>query len=656
MRIPTTLKQYKCSFKINAKAKGEGSTKDTTLYDLFTAVTNNEVTKKLTAHVRKKYKEVGSGKEVDKLKEGLMACYPCAQFEGSGTRYNTLIAFSGIYVADVEQTTLGALKKDRHVLAYHKSSTAKGYAVYFKVPNLGSYSDERKETFKRIGKSILSYLTTRYGLKVDPLVDATRARYIAHDSQLFINTKSVEFPYNKEVSKEMRYADLITYVGEANARGVAKEVVLDKLNISLFKKSTSIKSQKDIEEAVNKIYTTYADQHNTSKDKEDFYPELKEYLCNKYKVFFNTIEEDFTAEINNQTINDYDKLLSLIQADVVTSFKRHISKETLNSMLVAYCTTEYNPFINYFESLPSGKGQISKLAKCFTVDISNKLFQGMLTKWLVQSVKCLLEPDFVNRYCFVLYGGQQIGKSTFARWLAVKPEWYTEEQLAFGDKDSRLLICRKWIANLEELNKDYNKRDVNELKALISSASVNVRESYGRKARTRNRICSFLGSTNKEKFLVDVDNTRWLVFRVLKIDWRYKQRVDINKLWAEVYALYKANYNYAFDEEETSYQQLINDTHVYIDREEDVLLSHYRQDEKSSPDNFISTLQLYEDLSYKYDRLDARKFYAAMYKLFGKSVQRRVQGKPQRGHYLIKVEEERPTQMKVSNNTKQKVK
>lgn len=641
------LEQYACSYKQKAKAKGTGSTTNTTLAGVFKTVTTDGYTKTLTTRIRDAYAKHGSSDIVDALKQQLTAAYPCARFKPEGTRYNTLIAFSGIYVADVEQTDVGQLFKDKYVLAAHKSSTAKGYAVYFKIENLGTYSDEKKETFKRIGRALLAYITTRYGLKVDPLIDATRARFIAHDSSLYLNLKAQQFPSPAAKATEpptvMRYADLVTYVGECNARGVGKDVVLQKLHVRMFPKSTTIKSAADIQAVVDKLYSAYSDQHGTAKgNREEFYPELKEYLLTTYKLYYNVIEEDYHVTIGGSVINDYDKILSLIQADIVTTFKKHVGKETLNSMLVAYCTTEYNPYEQYFASLPSVSSKhndsIHKLAKCFTIDTDVRLFESILTKWLVQSIKCLLEPDFVNRYCFVFFGGERIGKSTFAQWLSVKPEWYTEEQLAFGDKDSRLLICRKWIANLEELSKDYNRRDINELKALISASSVSSREAYGRKARTRPRICSFIGSTNNEKLLVDTGNTRWLIFHVLKIDWRYKQRVDVNELWAEVYSLYKAGYDYTLSEEETTFQQLINETHRYTNYEEDILADNYMLDDQCREENFISSRTLFDDLSIQYERIHVGKFYTALQKLFGQSHQRQVSRQRARGHYLIKID------------------
>ena len=72
---------------------------------------------------------------------------------------------------------------------------------------------------------------------------------------------------------------------------------------------------------------------------------------------------------------------------------------------------------------------------------------------------------------------------------------------------------------------------MNKLKAIISIAVVKERRPYAKNEIEAPRRCNFWGSTNKEEFLTDDTNTRWLCFTIHDIDWEYATSIDIHKAW-----------------------------------------------------------------------------------------------------------------------------
>ena len=91
-----------------------------------------------------------------------------------------------------------------------------------------------------------------------------------------------------------------------------------------------------------------------------------------------------------------------------------------------------------------------------------------------------------------------------------------------------------------------SKSDVNTLKSFISKSSANIRLPYARKAEFLERICSFVGSTNRTDFLTDeTGSIRWLIFEVYSFDFEYSKEIDMDKVWAQAYynAFERKNYN-----------------------------------------------------------------------------------------------------------------
>jgi len=164
----------------------------------------------------------------------------------------------------------------------------------------------------------------------------------------------------------------------------------------------------------------------------------------------------------------------------------------------------------------------------------------------------------------LVHDKQNSGKSTFCRFLCPPAiQNYIAENLSI-DKDSRILLCRNLLINLDELS-TLSKVEINSLKSLFSKDKINERLPYDRRNSILPRRCSFIGSTNQVEFLNDeTGSVRWLCFVIDEIDWNYSSKVNIDLVYAQAYYLFKTGFDYNLsanevkENEEYNRQFLIN--------------------------------------------------------------------------------------------------
>jgi predicted P-loop ATPase len=270
------------------------------------------------------------------------------------------------------------------------------------------------------------------------------------------------------------------------------------------------------------------------------------YIDKRYDIFFNIVSNKFmykekdSAEYQEMNLDNIYRELK----------KTHInySLSDLKSLMKSDFTEKKNVFIEYFQNLPAWDGvdYIEKLSKYITLVESPILkyntkerFEHQFKKMFVRCVACSLEVAF-NKQCFTIVQEEQhTGKTTFLRWLCPPAlQDYYVENIGTG-KDDLIALTENFIVNMDELS-TLTKYDINALKSVISKHRVKVRLPYGERPEILHRRCNFVASTNKVEFLNDeTGNVRWVCFSVERIDWDYMKDIDINKVWAQAYHLFK---------------------------------------------------------------------------------------------------------------------
>jgi predicted P-loop ATPase len=260
--------------------------------------------------------------------------------------------------------------------------------------------------------------------------------------------------------------------------------------------------------------------------------------------------------------------------------------ETVKSLLESQFVPRYDPFIEYFESLPEWKegdpDYIGELATYVKTD-NQEFWASQLKKALVRSVGCSTDR-VINRMVIVLVEeAQKTGKTSFIRWLcppALKKDYYTEEAMDTSKTDSQTMLSDCFMWNFDEMS-TISKQDIGKLKTIISKDIVNARRSYRADAERYPRRVNFWGTTNNDDFLAEGQNTRWICFKIISIDhdynnWKTGKGLDINKIWSQAYALYHAGFNYDLDAKEASIQKEKNVLFQSGSIEKDLILSMYK--------------------------------------------------------------------------------
>lgn len=320
--------------------------------------------------------------------------------------------------------------------------------------------------------------------------------------------------------------------------------------------------------------------YQTGTESKTIFDRALKYLKSKYFLRYNTISLEF--EIRISTVANWSNLnlnslyIELIQAGI------DIPINKLEILVRSHLIEQYNPISEYFESLEvwDGENHIKKLCTYVkTNDDDSFLYHA--EKWFTRAVLCAMEKEKINKHCLVLANTiQNSGKSSFLRFfIPYKLQNYLSEDIGL-DKDSRIKLCKNLIINLDELSV-LAKADINSLKAYISKTHIKERLPYARKSEYLERLCSFVGSTNKTDFLTDESGSvRWIIFEVIeKINFNYSKEIDIEKVWSQAYynAYNRENFNPELTLTDISENEKRNERFTQMTLEQEIVNKFYEE-------------------------------------------------------------------------------
>lgn len=254
----------------------------------------------------------------------------------------------------------------------------------------------------------------------------------------------------------------------------------------------------------------------------------------------------------------------------------------VHSVLESEFVPEFNPFVQYFHSLPEWDGTtdyIGQLTATVQVEGDAALFDTCFRKWLVASVVSLMVKEVTNHEILVLVGRQGCYKTTWlARLLPPELRRYFCVRSNNGrlTKDDNLALSEFALICLEEID-ELRQSELNQLKALVTLPAVNERRAYAHYKENRPHIASFCGTTNHSEFLNDpTGSRRWLPFTVKHIDDPYTHPVDYAGVYAQALSLWKTGFRYWFDEKEIAQVNARNERFETASLETDLVLASFR--------------------------------------------------------------------------------
>jgi len=194
-----------------------------------------------------------------------------------------------------------------------------------------------------------------------------------------------------------------------------------------------------------------------------------------------------------------------------------------------------------------------------------------LPKTLVGAVARVLKPGTKFDTVLLLKGSQGFYKTSFFRELAGEG-LFTSMSLQAYNKDELMICHSKWIIELGECEETLTASKMGKLKAFITQQSDTLRKPYDSRPITLPRQFIIVGTTNKDKFLVDATGNRrfWCVDVNEKIDIEWvKENRDL--IWASAVKAYKDNYHIYLNETEQEMLNAVNKKYQANDMWEDIV-------------------------------------------------------------------------------------
>jgi len=375
---------------------------------------------------------------------------------------------------------------------------------------------------------------------------------------------------------------------------------------------------------------------------EEYLSELFEFRCN---VISNTIEMKKKGGESFESCKD-NQLYCLLKKD---NYK--ISLSDLRSILASDFVAEYNPLIEFFkknaavypfnEMMAQNESEIEKL--CAYVSAENQeRFNIQFKKAIVRSLATSINKKGINKHAFILVSpSQNIGKTTFIRFLVPEElsDYYTEN--IGTDKDSLISLCENFLINLDELSV-LSRNEINKLKSLFSKEHDKSRRPFDTRPIRRKRIASFWGSTNDGEFLNDpTGSVRWLCFNINNINFDYPKEVDINRVWAEAYWLLKNGFSYQLTKDEVISNENANKEFQINSPELELIIKHFTPGTRENHTEFFTSTDILNFLNQKYQnyyRLNTNNIGKAMTQLGFPKDQKKEASYPVKGYYLNIIE------------------
>ena len=207
---------------------------------------------------------------------------------------------------------------------------------------------------------------------------------------------------------------------------------------------------------------------------------------------------------------------------------------------------ERNPIVEWLDSLVwDGEPRVGTLVTYALGADNNEYNREVERLFMLGAVSRAYEPGCKFDYMPVLIGPQGIGKSRYVSLLAHIPAWY-DDNFNTIDGDAAIEKLRGlWIAEMAELLATKKAREVEAIKAFITSTKDVIRPKYARETVQRLRVCVFIGTTNDHDFLTDsTGNRRFLPVECNATEcseWMFSEEAEryVEQMWAEIVHLYK---------------------------------------------------------------------------------------------------------------------
>lgn len=343
---------------------------------------------------------------------------------------------------------------------------------------------------------------------------------------------------------------------------------------------------------------------------------------------FNTLIERVEFKYKDAK-DDYTPMSERDFKTIYIRLKKEFSKVT-QGHLEAFIyskdiTNDFDPVKDYLEHLQEwDETQPDYISDLFNHlqfdDEENKDFYlKFLKKWFVNMLQLALGNEDDNQIMPVFIGKQQVGKTYFAKKI-LPPKlslyFHTVHPGDKRDKDSMLLMSESLIMLFDEFQIGNSKSSA-AMKSLISSSGGRIRDSYGHFREQRKRHCSYIGTSNEEKYIYESEGDR----RYLSI--LVKSTTDLNEhplpyegAYAQAwYYIQHKNFEYRTNKADAEEISKHNKRFVVEDICEILIMLHFRKPANTEKGIFITIAEIIDRLHSNNPQVNPSNIGKAMRRL-----------------------------------------
>jgi hypothetical protein len=316
--------------------------------------------------------------------------------------------------------------------------------------------------------------------------------------------------------------------------------------------------------------------------------ENMQYLLSEYgiKARYNVISKEVEISIPNKTFSQDNHMESCLSHIGSVCGRNRMPRGNV----AGYITTiadghQFNPAAEWIDSKPwDGVDRIPELAA--TLDAADpEMCCILVRRWLIGAAACVYSYDgWSMQGVLVLQGAQGLGKTTWIKHLAEYNNRLVAESVILNpaDKDSVKQFASYWLVELGELEATFSKSDITALRGFITKQMDELRLPYAKATSKFPRRTAAAASVNEHAYLRDeTGNRRYWTIRCGD-GMNAMHDVDMQQLWAQAKALYKAGERHALSKDEMARLEETNADHTERNPLEDLIMSRFEWDKLAS--------------------------------------------------------------------------
>lgn len=348
------------------------------------------------------------------------------------------------------------------------------------------------------------------------------------------------------------------------------------------------------------------DERTTFHLAEEKLTEMAEFRYNeithKTEVLSRDIEGKHLGEwqpMDDRTLNLF--FVNIRKEDI------SITKDNLNAIIENSQTSiSYNPFSDYYSTLPEWDGQHDYISDIFSVfqfknETEKQFLMPYLKKWFVTMTALWCELTDDNQLMPVLVGPPRAGKTYFCNHLlppALRQYAKTINPNENIDKDFQIAISEKGLLIMDELK--ISSRTAGAMRSTITSTSSDVRAPYARYSEHRQRHASFIGSCNDFQYITESDgNRRYLSVSIEGTNEFTDDTLPHDQAYAQ--AWYLANHcfdEYRLTSDDARRIEKYNEEYTVPDLCEQLIAANYRVPQRNEQGKALSFSEIINKLKW----------------------------------------------------------